>query len=268
MIKNKNLLYLSLVLVMLLSSCGEYQSALKSEDVKVKYELAEKYYNEGDYKRAVRLFEQIVPKYVGKPQGERIIFLYADAYYKREDYYLAAYQFDRFSKSYPRSEKAEEASFYGAKSYYELSPKFSIDQTETVNAIEKLQLYINKYPDSERIAEANEMVRELRIKLEKKAYERAKQYYTTSYYHAAIKALELFISDNPGTPYKEDALFYQFSASYALAINSIQQKKEERLADAKKLYESFSSDFGESKHMKEASDMMKTIDKELEQFSK
>ena len=62
-----------LLLVVLLSSCNEYQKALKNTDTKVKYELAEKLYNEKDYKRANRLFEQIAPRYIGKPQGQRVL---------------------------------------------------------------------------------------------------------------------------------------------------------------------------------------------------
>ena len=36
------------LLIFLVSSCGPYQKALKSEDTKLKYDLAEKYYDEGD----------------------------------------------------------------------------------------------------------------------------------------------------------------------------------------------------------------------------
>ena len=59
-----------------MSSCNEYQKVLKNEDVKAKFDLAQKYYDAGDYKRANRLFEQIAPKYVGKPQGERVMFFF------------------------------------------------------------------------------------------------------------------------------------------------------------------------------------------------
>ena len=82
-----------IVLVIILSSCSEYQNALKNEDVKAKYDLAQKYYEEEDYKRANRLFEQIAPKYVGKPQGERVMFFFANTYFHRKDYNMAGYQF-------------------------------------------------------------------------------------------------------------------------------------------------------------------------------
>src|SRR5690606_35102999 len=138
-----------LFFTILLGSCSEYQKVLKGTDVKAKYDLAERYYNEAEYAKANRLFEQIAPKYVGKPQGERVLFFFADTYFKTGDYNMAGYQFERFLKSYPKSDKAIESAFMGAKSFYELSPRYSLDQTDTDKALQKLQLFINTYPESE-----------------------------------------------------------------------------------------------------------------------
>ena len=44
------------LVIFLMTSCGSYQKALKSEDTKLKYDLAEAYYDEGDYRRAKRSF--------------------------------------------------------------------------------------------------------------------------------------------------------------------------------------------------------------------
>ncbi|MBD3661166.1 MAG: outer membrane protein assembly factor BamD, partial [Arenibacter algicola] len=169
-------LFSFLLLVAILSSCSEYQKVLKNEDVKAKYDLAEKFYDAGDFKRANRLLEQIAPKYIGKPQGERVMYFLADSYFQTKDYNMAGYQFERFLKSYPKSDKAVEAGFYGAKSYYMLSPKYSLDQTDTDKALIKLQNFINTYPESEFLVEANIMARELTTKKERKSYEREKQF--------------------------------------------------------------------------------------------
>ncbi|MEC8832229.1 MAG: outer membrane protein assembly factor BamD, partial [Bacteroidota bacterium] len=173
-LRMRSILLLCLAAVAL-ASCSEYQKVLKETDLKPKYDMAEKLYNEGDYKRAVRLFEQIAPKYVGRPQGERVMFFFADSYFKTKDYYLAGYQFERFMKSYPRSDKIQEAGFLGAKSYYMLSPRYSLDQSDTDKALSKLQVFINTYPDSEYFEEANAMAAELTAKKEKKELEIAKQ---------------------------------------------------------------------------------------------
>jgi outer membrane protein assembly factor BamD len=42
-------------------------------------------------------------------------------------------------------------------------------------------------------------------------------------------ALDNFIIDYPGTPYKEKALFYKLDSAYQLGINSVPSKMEERL---------------------------------------
>jgi len=135
----KNIFY-TLLLVVLFSSCSEYQKALKSEDIAVKFEQGTKLYEAGKYNKANRLFEQIVPQYRGKPQAEKLMFMHANSFYETNSYHVAAYRFEIFEDNYPRSEKAEEASFLSAKSFYMLSPVYSKEQKETIEALNKLQI--------------------------------------------------------------------------------------------------------------------------------
>ncbi len=262
-----------LVVVMLLFSCSEYQKVLKNEDVNAKYELAEKLYNEGDFKKANRLFAQIAPQYVGKPQGERIMFFLSNSYYQIKDYNFAGYQFERFLKSYPKSEKASEAAFLGAKSYYMLSPRYSLDQTDTNKALEKLQNFINTYPDSEYMEEANAMALELTTKKERKSYEIAKQYtrlgksYILEYSVSAIAALDNFVADNPGSVFREDALYQKVEATTNLALNSTVNKKKDRLLEARAAYNNLLKFYPETKYAKEAKNLIDKVDSEMESFA-
>jgi outer membrane protein assembly factor BamD len=48
-----------------------------------------------------------------------------------------------------------------------LSPIYSLDQTDTYKAIDKLQAFIDTYPNSEYLSEANETVRCYRKKKRK-----------------------------------------------------------------------------------------------------
>ncbi|WP_306013098.1 MULTISPECIES: outer membrane protein assembly factor BamD [unclassified Allomuricauda] len=253
-------------------SCSEYQKVLKETDVKAKYDMAEKLYNEGDYKRAVRLFEQIAPSYVGKPQGERVMFFFADSYFKNGDYYLSGYQFERFVKSYPRSDKIQEASFLGAKSYYHLSPRYSLDQTETDKALLKLQTFINNYSESEYFEEANAMARELTTKKEKKEIEIAKQFNKLGEFNlpvliSAITAFDNFITDNPGSVYREEALYYRIEATTRLAVNSTEDKKKERLEEALDSYNNLLRYFPETRFKQEADKLAETIQQELSAYT-
>ncbi len=257
----------------LLMSCNEYQKVLKNEDVNKKYELAEKLYEEGDFRRANRLFEQIGPKYAGKPQGERVMYFLASSYYKIEDYNFAGYQFERFLKSYPKSDKAIEAAFLGAKSYYKLSPVYSLDQTDTDKALAKLQSFINTYPESEFMAEANSMAQELTTKKERKAFEIAKQYtrlgksYILDYNVSAIEALDNFISENPGSIYREDAFYLKVEATTNLALNSTLNRKKERLLDAKASYDNLMKYYPETKYAREAGSLAEKVNKQLSEIT-
>ena len=218
-------------------SCSDYQKLLNSDDASEKYKKAEVYYNSGEYRKANRLFEQIIPKYRGKPQSQRIIFFFAETYFQTKSYSLAAYQYENFVKSYPKSERVREAIFKAAKCFYLQSPSFSLDQNETYNAIEKLQVFINLYPDSEFTPEANQMISELQEKLEKKDFEIAKQYFTIRDYRAAVKANENFIAGFPGTKFREESMYIKFLSLYEIAINSIFSKKQKRLNELKQQYE-------------------------------
>jgi outer membrane protein assembly factor BamD len=265
--KMKKLIYLVLIPVVL-ASCSEYQKALKSEDTKVKYVLAETLYKEGKFKKSSRLFEQIVPKYRGKPQGERVTYLYARSLFETELYFTAAYQFERFTKSYPKSDSLQAATFFEAKSYYMESPRYSIDQRDTMKAINKLQAFINNYADSEFLPDANVMVDELISKIEKKAFEIAKQYNTISDYKSSIKAAENFLSDYPGTSLREDAMFLKLDATYNLATKSFASLMESRFNDAASAYTSLVKFYPESKYREKADDIMATVTEELAKLTK
>ena len=261
--------FLALVaFVIFFSSCSEYQKALKSEDVIVKFTQATKMYDAGKYSKAIRLYEQMATTFRGKPQAEKMFYEYSQSLYKTKQYYLAGYQFESFASSYPKSEKMEEASFLGAKCFTQLSPSYSLDQTDTYKAIDKLQAFIDRYPESTYLPEANVMVKALREKIEKKFFEIAKQYNTISDYKASLIALDNFIINYPGTPYKEQALYYKFDSSYKLAINSIPSKVEERLNVAKVAYNSLIKFNPNSEYKKKADEMLARIDNDLKQFSK
>lgn len=256
------------LLVVLITSCGEYQKALKTEDVAVKFEMATKLYDTGKYNDAIRLIEQIAPAYRGKPQAEKLFYMFSQSYYKTKQYYLAAYQFESFVSGYPKSEKAEEAAYLGAKCFSMLSPVYSLDQIDTFKAIDKLQVFIDSYPNSTYLPEANRVLRELNEKIEKKVYENAKGYHTIMDYKSAMVALDNFIADYPGTSFKEDALFYKYDSAYQLAINSVPSKMEERLNISKTAYYSLIKYKPDTKHKKIADEMMIRIETDLKNFTK
>jgi outer membrane protein assembly factor BamD len=185
-----------------------------------------------------------------------------------KDYYIASYHFDKFTDVYPQSEKAEQAAFLAAKGYYHNSPVYSKEQKETVEAIEKLQLFVNQYTNSQYLTEANKLVKELDFKLEKKAFEIAKQYDLIRDYKASINSFNNFLLEFPGTKLRNEAMFYRLDAAYNLAILSVEELKEQRLIDAMKYYKSFKKAYPNSEFLDDATQMNKELQKELNTLTK
>jgi len=262
----KKLVYI-LVVIIAFSSCNEYQKALKSEDIATKFKLGTELYDSGKYSKANRLFVQIVPKYRGKPQAEKLMYMYSMTFYKMRDYYTSNYQMERFVSSYSNSEKMEEIAYLGAKSYYHLSPIFSKEQEDTIEAIEKLQGFINRFPESQYLNEANTLVKELEYKLENKSYSTAKQYNHIEDFEASIKSFDNFILEFPGTSLRENAMFYRLDSAYKLAINSVQRKKEDRIKNAIAYFNSFNKAYADSEHKDEADKMQKELNKLIQEFN-
>ena len=187
-------------------------------------------------------------------------------YFQTKSYELSAYYFNRFINNYPNSSKLEEANFLVSQSYFKSSPIYSLDQKDSQKALTSLQAFLDSYPESKNAELVNNQYKELTVKLEKKAFEIAKQYYKTEEYTAAISAFDIFVTEYLGTKYKEDALFYKFKAGHNLGLKSVYSKKEKRLNDALKYHKRFKKYFPESDYTKESDNMVKTINKELEKF--
>ena len=173
----------------------------------------------------------------------------------------------------PKSSKKEEAAFLSAYSYKLASPVYSLDQTDTNKALESFQSFINEYPNSSRIEEANKHYKELRFKLEKKAFEIAKTYYRTAVtdfrnYKAAIVTFDNLISDYLGTTLKEDALYYRLKAYHDLVLVSTERKKGDRIDDAIAAYDRLLRNFPKTKYLSESDKMLNKIKEEQQKLVK
>lgn len=246
----KNFLY-SISILILISSCSEYQKALNSDEVSVKFNLGAELYDAEKYSKASRLFAQILPQYRGKPQAQKLTYMQAMCFYNTKDYNSSSYQMERFVNSYPDSEKVEEMAFLGAKSYYLMSPIFSKDSEDTKIAIDKLQEFINAFPESEFNDDANKLIFELDYRLELKEFNIALQYNVLTDYQAAIKSFENFLIDFPGSDLREKALYYRFDSAYKLAINSVVWRQKERIENAVSYFNSFKNTYNDSEFLDE-----------------
>lgn len=246
------------------TACSKYNKILKSQDVELKYEKALEYYANKDYQRALPLFEELIAVTRGTSRSEIVYYHYAYSYYGIRDFYLASFYFDTFTKTYPNSELVEECAFMSAYCHYMNSPIPSLDQTDTQRAIDKFQLFLERYPQTTRKDTSNALVGELVSKLEEKAFGNAVLYYDIEQYKAAVIALNNVLKTYPTTLRKEDILFMILESNYLLSSKSVSDKKPDRLKATVKSYHNFVDSYPESKKIRQAERIYADAIRELE----
>jgi outer membrane protein assembly factor BamD len=124
-------------------------------------------------------------------------------------------------------------------------------------------VFINQYPKSERVAECNKLIDELRAKLEKKDIDIAMLYYKMSDYKASVVSLNNVLKDYPDTKSKELILYSILQAKYEYAVNSVFEKRRERLTSALDSYDELIAGFPVGEYSEKALVLKNNISKEL-----
>lgn len=261
----RNFFYIALLSISF-SACSKYQQVLKSPDLEHKFEMAKNYYEEKEYYKALPILDELHTLYRGTEKAEEVYFYLAYTHYGLEENLLAAYHFRTFAQSYQNSEHREEVAYMNAYCYYLESPSYTLDASNTYQAIEELQYFIDKYPESGRIAKCNELIDLLRGKLENKAFHNAKLYYDTEDYKSAIVALNNVVNDFPDTDYREEVFFLILDANHLLASNSISSKQQERWNNTLTAYRYFIDNFENSEKIKDAESIYNRANKQLEKL--
>lgn len=264
----KNTVLIALVsLVLFGTACkSEFEKVRSSGDVSRIYDTALQYYENEDYQKAQTLFEIIISSYRGKQEAEDIYFKYAYTYYYLQQYILASYYFNNFSNTYATSDYRQEADFMAAYSNYQLSPSFRLDQSYTKKAIDQLQLFVNTYPNSDKVQQCNQLIDAMRAKLELKAFKAAELYFDLREYQAAIQSFENVLKDFPDSESVENIRYMIIRSAYLLAENSFVEKQFPRYREAVNLAQEFLARYDESRFRDKVQQMLDKSRDELNQL--
>lgn len=248
---------LAFLVSVLFLSCNKqnYQSVLKGSDTDRKLSLAKELYEKGECLKALPLFEEVIPIYKGTKSIDDIYYQYADCHFQQGDYLLASFHFKNIYDSYPLSPYAEECLYMNAYCQYMLSPEVPLDQTYTEKAIDYMQLFINTYPESEKVAEANNLIDQLRLKLMTKDFKTASLYLKIGHYRAAAVSFGNLLRRYPDTKYAEEASYLVVKSHFLYAMNSVPEKQAERFDQALKAYDEFDYRYKNSKFAKDVDDL-------------
>lgn len=239
----------------------------------VKLEAAKRYFNEGKYDRSATLLEDVVPLLRGTASGEESMYMLAQSYYSMKDYLTASEYFKSYSTAYPKGEYAELASYYKAYGLYLISPDAKFDQADTYKAMQYFQEFIDYYPQSEKKEAAQQALFDMQEKLALKELLAVRLYYNLgdyilydfpggNYLSCVITAQNAMRSYSY-SKYREEFMYYIYMAKHAMAIKSVDEKRDFRYRDVADEYYSYLNEYPEGKYLKKIQELQKVIEKEL-----
>ncbi len=254
------------ILIIILSSCGEYNKVLKSKDIDYKFEYAKKAFDRGQYVQASTILTDIITPLKGGPKGEEALYLLALSYYENKDYLNSGVYFKTYYTRYPKGQFTELSRFYSGYGYYLESPDPQLDQSITLKAIEELQGFLDYFPKSDKVTIAQNAIFELQDKLTLKELQNAQLYYNLgtymgNNYESAVIVAQNALKDYPYTKYREQLQLLILKSRFQEAVQSVEEKKPERFRDVIDEYYSFINDFPDSSNKKEADNILKIAQK-------
>lgn len=250
----------------LLASCkSQFEKVRTSGDTERILTAADKYYQEGKFAKAQTLYQIVVTSLRADPRVQTVLYRFADTYFQTGDYFSAATYFRNYAENYKAADNRGEALYMEAMAYVKQSPDFRLDQEATEKSIEALEAYINLYPDTERLASINDLLDELRVKQETKAYDAADLYFNMKQYQAAVQAFERVLQDYPDSDQTEEIRWRIALAYLRLADNSVIAKRRERYELATESANLYLKKYPTGPHAAEARDELARISKLLKE---
>jgi len=258
-------LHTVLIILVLLSSCGEYTKLLKSTDYDLKKTKAKEYYDEGQYVKTTELLTQILPRFRATEEAEELNWMNAQSYFGMKDYFTAGSYFKSFIEQFPFGKHAEEANYMAALCDYNISARPELDQDNTRNALEGFNIFLTKFPNSSKAEGCKKMIKSLEDKLVEKSYLSARLYYDMKQYKAAVVALNNSLKEYANTIYREKMMYLKLNSLFQYAELSLVNKQKERYQATLDDYYSFMEEFPKSTYSKDVNSIFQKTNKFLKE---
>lgn len=204
-----------LPLFLALAACNSYdiKPNLTAQE---RFALAMKMFNNKDYLEAKNQFKIIILNNPALPFVDNVQYHLAESHFQLKEYILASDEYARLIRLYPQSEWVDDAQFKIAMSDYRLSPKATLDQKYTKLAVDNFQRFLEDFPKSELVPQAEKLLKECRTKLAKKEFKAGELYRKLHDCEAALVYFNSVLENYYDTQYAKDALYWKGECLYKL----------------------------------------------------
>jgi outer membrane protein assembly factor BamD len=216
-----------------------------SEPDKFLFEKGTEALNKKRWLTAREFFKQVTETYTQSPYRPDAKLGIGDTYLGEgtaEALVLAINEFREFLSFYPTHKRADYAQFKLGMAHFRQMRAPQRDQTETREAVQELQAFVDRYPNSSLMPEASSKLREARDRLDESSFLVGYFYYRQRWYPGAIDRFRAILKEDPQYTHRDAVYFY-------LAESLIPIKQE---AEALPLLEKLVQEFERSEHLQEA----------------
>ena len=184
--------FLLIVNTLIFISCST-TSTRSDIDYDIEFESGKIALGKKKYIKAQDHFNTVVIGASHTELGDDALFYLGESFFYSKEYLMAIAEYDRLIRKMPFSLFIEKARYRICEAYLTLSPKYFNDQTYSEKALEKLQEFIDDYPNSDERQKAELDIKQLRNKLSEKSYRSGVLYMKMEEYKAALLAFKQVI---------------------------------------------------------------------------
>lgn len=160
---------------------------------------------------ALQDFQKVLDNYPQSSYRPAARLGVGDAYLNQntpESLVLAANAFRQFLTFYPTSARADYAQYQLAMTHFKQMRSPQRDQTQTRDAIDAFDTFLQRYPDSKLLPDVETKLREARDRLDDASFDVGHFYYDVHWYPGAIDRFESILKTDPHYTRMDAVYFY------------------------------------------------------------
>jgi outer membrane protein assembly factor BamD len=211
------------------------------------FERGQAQLKERHWATAREYFRQIVDNYPQSPFRPDSKLAVGDTYIGEdtaESLVLAANEYREFLTFYPTHARADYAQYRLAVAYAEQMLAPDRDQSATRDTIKELQVFVERYPNSALMPEAQKLMREAKDRLSEASYRVGLHYFRVRWYVGAIDRFREVLKTDPEFT-RRDAVYYHLAEALVRA-------DKKNVAEALPYYERLLAEFEQSEYLDDA----------------
>jgi outer membrane protein assembly factor BamD len=221
-VRNKRILLILLAAILLLSGCKIWLPWSKRIDMtratpEGLYQQGVEYYQDGNYKRAVELFQRLKEEYPLSKyaiMGEMGI---PDSYFSGKEYPEAELAYSEFLNLHPTNENLPYVLYQIGMCHFNQITTIDRDSSETLKALKEFERLSARFPSSKFAFLAEKMIRECKKALGEQEFYVGEFYFNIKQYRAALRRFEKIAREYPNVGLDYKVSYYLIETKRRLA---------------------------------------------------